>query len=802
MRHRYFTTAGACGAMLATATMAQAVTLVKNGAPQATIVVAKAALEPRAEDKAAQKINVAAHDLQTYIQKMSGATLPLVADDAATTGTVILVGKSSRTGKYNNAIPDGLTPQRNEEGFVIQGGRDYLILAGNNLGPYHGTEYAVYRCLESLGVRWFMPGEYGEVVPKLATIEVADKTERESPSFKMRNWWAHMLPDMYPQESRWKIRNGMNPDEIFATPGDSYVRYYTADAALAKTRPELFAKNLDGSTNPYLPNLTNPEAIKIAADKIKEKFRKDPNLTSVGFAPDDGLPRDFTPETAKLNQGFSQLGGREGEPTELSTSEEWFYFINEVTKQVHQEFPNHVVTTNGYANRDTPPQGVKLEPNIGIMYAAIWSDMLHAYDDPKSWMMQRQGENLQRWTKASDKVWMYNYDYTMLVTGLTPVPTVRKIARDYPLLHKWGVIGFADETRNSWMETGIPTRYIRAQLMWNANADVKALQDDFFTKWYGAAAKPMARFYDDIESAIENSRVTGHEDRVLPPLYTPELISRLAGDMGLAEAAAKTDLEKNHVKVDRLILEHLKAYVAMHDAEHAGDFKAAAAHGEKMLAFRQQLYDINGFWTLPKERGFSDKSPYGSGVWYWTTQDRVDYYNKLNAMLTGKTGEMVAMLPEKAAFSLDTQDAGRFAGWFNPDWDTAKWATISTTVPFYSQGYQEENGFPYLGYMWYRFKVDVPAAFKGKPVHLYMPVVETEGWAWVNGKYVGHRGYHESYERPIDIDLDVTDVIEPGKTNTIAVRVYTSRNAAALAAGMQGRNFLYSPKPQPAAAAK
>jgi hypothetical protein len=433
------------------------------------------------------------------------------------------------------------------------------------------------------------------------------------------------------------------------------------------------------------------------------------------------------------------------------------------------------------------------------MYAAIWSDMLHAYDDPKSWMMQRQGENLRRWTAQSDKVWMYNYDYTMLVTGLTPVPTVRKIARDYPLMHKWGVIGFADETRNAWMEAGITTKYIRAHLEWNANADVKSLLADYFDKWYGAAAKPAAQFWDDIEAAIENSPVQGHEDRVLPPLYTPQLITKLTGDIALAENSAQTDREKQHVRVDRLILEHLKEYMAMNNAEYAGDFAGAASHADAMLALRQQLYDINPFWTLPKERGFSEKAPYASGVWYWTIQNRADYYRTLSDMTSGKTGDMVALLPQMAEFKLDPRDDGRFARWYDPSRDNSKWATISTTAPFYTQGYADASGYPYLGYMWYRFKVDVPSSAKGKPVHLYIPVVETEGWAWVNGQYIGHRGYMESYIRPIEMDIDVTKALQPGKTNVIAVRVATSRNPAALPAGMQSRAFLYAPKPGAAA---
>ncbi len=128
------------------------------------------------------------------------------------------------------------------------------------MGPYHGTEYAVYDFLERLGARWYMPGEFGEVLPHQTTITVADLSIRQKPDFIMRNWWLHTTPEMAEQERRWKIRNKMNPDEIFAPPGDSSVRQFVADAKLVTTHPEYFAKNLDGTINPFLPNLTNPES--------------------------------------------------------------------------------------------------------------------------------------------------------------------------------------------------------------------------------------------------------------------------------------------------------------------------------------------------------------------------------------------------------------------------------------------------------------------------------------------------------------------------------------------------------------
>ena len=323
---------------------ANAITLVENGAPRATIVVAKSALAPEEKDAAAVKVSVAARDLQEYIRKISGATLPLVGDDQKPTGALILVGKSTLTEQRKLKIPDGLTPARKEEAFTIVGKGETLLLAGNDSGPYHGTEYSVYEFLNRLGVRWFMPGEFGEVVPARKTLAFADVNITQKPDFIQRNWWGHSTPEMLALEKRWKIRNKMNPDNMFAAPNDSSVRDFVAAPELAKTEPELFAKSFDGAINVHMPNLTNPKSVQIAAEKMKQYFRQNPNEGSLGVAPDDGLPRDFNPETVKRNQGFSELAGREGVPTEMSTTEEWYEWVNAVTREVNKEFPDRIIT--------------------------------------------------------------------------------------------------------------------------------------------------------------------------------------------------------------------------------------------------------------------------------------------------------------------------------------------------------------------------------------------------------------------------------------------------------------------------
>jgi hypothetical protein len=203
--------------------------LVEAGRPRAVIVVsgeAAEAIPTLDETKAnpatqADRVAWAARDLQHYLEKMSGAELPIVpAGGEVPAGTRILVGRSKLTAGYDAEIPSGLTNLREEEGYAILTDGDTLVLAGNDEGPYHGTEYAVSFFLHRLGVRWYMPGEFGEVIPERPTVAVGEIHEIGRPDFKMREWWAHWFAeDLRPTERRWKIHNGMNLARMHSVPG-------------------------------------------------------------------------------------------------------------------------------------------------------------------------------------------------------------------------------------------------------------------------------------------------------------------------------------------------------------------------------------------------------------------------------------------------------------------------------------------------------------------------------------------------------------------------------------------------------
>lgn len=803
---------GVVGTALAAATMvtpmAQAFTLVQDGKPVATIVIAEAAFkaEPMkpARGTAApveSRIKLAALDLQAYVEKMSGAKLPLVADTAPVDAPAVLVGRSKLTAALGGVqIPAGLTPERHEEAFIIVAKGNRLVLAGNDDGPYLGSYYAVAEFLRRQGVRWIMPSELGDVVPKLATIAWDDKLSvSEKPSFRLRTWWCNQPADMGTQECLWKIRNKMQiaDGDLIGIPGDSWLRNYLPEPKLAETKPELFGKRLDQTPEPYMPNLSNPDAAHAVAEKVLAAIRKGEaegkKPHSLGFAPDDGLPMDHTPKTMQeLHQGFVDWVGREGVAAEQSITEEWIQFVNRVADEVCKVYPDFILTTNGYANRALPPEGLKLHPNLGIMTAFIWADTVKPVNSPRSWHGQVMGADLKRWCELCPRVFMYEYNLTMLVTLLTPLPQVQKMAVNYPFYKKCGMIGFFNEARQPYMEEGILTRYMRAQLMWNTDLDVTAALADFGRAWYGPAATPGLAFWKAIEDCLLAKPSLGHEDRVLAFMYDDPLLARLETLCAEAEKLAAAEPYKTRISIDRLTLEHMKCYMAHKAAEFDARWEDASKQAARMIELRVALNKVSPFLSMPASREGLER--YYGGDFYWGALDRRDYFQKLQAMTTGKQGKLVVLAPKTARFSLDVGGVGKSLRWYAPEYDRTNWRDIETTKPYYLQGYLAPDGIPqYTGKMWYVLEVDVPAEFAGKPVRLYTPFVNCEAWAWVNGEYAGYRKYLEAYISPAPFEADITASVKPGKKNLVAFWVNTGVNRTQAPEGILGRVFLYSP---------
>jgi len=753
--------------------------LVEQGRPVATIMTAA---------QPSDNAKTAAAELQKYVEKMSGVRLTIVDDTAQVSGPVVLVGPSRLTAQIPDLrIPAGKTRNLREEGFVVRTVGDRLVLAGNDVPPYFGTRYAVVYLLHELGVRWFMPGEIGEVVPSMNTIKIGPINVTQKPDFPMRNFWEHGRGKMVAELREWKIHNMLNPDsqDAFGVPADGSIgRYLPKDKF--DTYPEWFALQRDGTRDSSHPCTTSEGMIEYVAERIKREARSGNKVSA--FAPVDGNPRCWCENCERIGNAFDGYGANERDPIpESSASNEWFYFVNRILAKVNEEFPEHIIASNGYANRDIPPEVPPHIPfdasnNLTVMFANIGACTIHAYDDPKCWQMHRQAQMIRQWCKLSDKVWIYNYNYTMLVNKGTLTPVVQRIRRNIPLLKEWGVVGFYDQDEGDWALSGLPTRLVRARLQWDTKADVDAILEDFFTQWFGPAAQPMKAYYQALEDAFENTHVHGHEDVILPSIYTDELMAVLDRQITAAEAAVTSEPYRFRVGLERLIYDLLRAYVAMMKAQHNCEFRKAAEFAGRIIELQAELNKRTPFM------GWHPFKVYESD---WEQKRMLAADAKIN----GPVGKLIAPLPLEAAFRLDPHDDGRFERWQDGAADPSQWRTMRTTAGWDAQGLHDERGRPYKGIAWYQFEVDIPKNASVEHAHLHGMAIVNEAWVWVNGRYAGHRPYMMQWFRPHSLDMDVSKLLIPGQRNRITLRVLCNADVWG-ANGIYERLFLYDRNPE------
>ena len=797
--------------MVTMASAGTAFTLVKDGKPACCIVTA---------ERPCDNARLGAKELQAYIEKISGAKLEIFADTdkSVPSGSKILVGRSRLTDAIADLkIPNGLTAKFREEGYVVRSTGDTLILAGNDAemgdsaespprctnpsvatignAMYLGTRYAVCDLLNRLGVRWFMPGEYGEVVPKSATLQIRELSVTEHPDFPVRSFFACGADGQAMTDARelWMVHNRMNPrsEFWFGLPGDGSI-FGLMPRDQVEVHPEWFALQPDGTRLAGMPCMTDelrrndpkyagqPRLLDALIERVGEDVHYRHRVTS--FSPDDGTP---TCECDLCKKKSTSFGWDSNPGSGHLTSQEYFFFVNGLLDAMGEKYPEHIIATNGYANRYMPPEAgpeFNRHQNLTIMYADITGCTIHRFNDPKCWQNRQQYNFLKRWCKLSDKVWCYNYNYTILVTKGSLTPMEKRIRTNIPLVKEAGSIGFCDQDWIDIMQLGIPTYMTRFALEWNTKANVDAVLDDFYGKWFGPSAAYMRDYYRTLENAFDNAPCHGHEDVILQTVYSPAVMARLSENIAGAEAAAGSDAEKLHVRVERLVFDHLRLYVDSLKAKQDCRFADAASKMRQMYALKLEMRKIS------KHMGWN-QTPYGMD---WEA-DRMTRLAKM---------QMLTPMPETAAFRFDKMDVGRSQRWMESDYNDQRWQIAKVDSGWQDQKLRDDedlpsmtkDGHPYKGLGWYRFTVDVPVVPKEKQAHLFCPAVTNQVWLWVNGSYAGRNEWQSGFGRPQEMDTDITRFLKPGK-NVIAMRV-DSREEYFGANGIYERPFLYVEEPQ------
>jgi hypothetical protein len=725
---------------------APAATLVLDGKPVAVVVLPADANDTE---------KLAARELVAHVEQMSGAKLDtatvapkdvdaFVAKARADGKVPVLIGRTAWPRLEQVVHAKSKTPGT----FALRATRDLALVAGIDQGTYYG----VCELLEQQGVRWFMPGDLGTVIPERKTVAVAEQETVQAPSFPSR-WF--QMPD-----KDWQVRVRCGGPTFPGAHGLPGVPPF-------KTDPELYAL-VGGQRVARQHCVSNPKVLDAVVKEVTARRKKGLGPV-IGMGPNDG-------------RGFCEcdrcrtLDGGDFDPfsNEPSVTDRYVWFFNQVLERLPPEYRDTKLAFYIYHSYMRPPVKWKPDPRITGALAPIALDRVHGFSNPVApektyakWLYREWGQRIPE---------LYDRGYwSNLADPGFPFILVHRLRDEIPACHALGVKGWRVETFPNYGPQ-LPSMYVAAKLMWDHTADVDALMQDFAEKFFGPAAEPMGKYVALMDAALRDSDHNTGSAWDTPHHYPAALRkqARALLDEGAKRTAGKGVYERR-VRLVTETFDMLEAFVAMLAHRAAGDFVTAQADLEKLDAVANKLMAYKPVPMLSAGR-FSTYVNYMNRFFRPCTEQG---YKRV----TGGN-ERAAVAADEWDFLTDPQRVGEAIGLWRADVRGGNWQKVKTSTSSWSnQGLRY-----YKGLAWYRQTVDVADKFAGKRLFLWCGGVDEKAKVWVNGKAVGISPGAAFYP----FEVDATDAVRPGK-NVITICVVNDVVNELGTGGIVAPVLLYAP---------
>ncbi|MBM4137708.1 MAG: DUF4838 domain-containing protein, partial [Nitrospira sp.] len=452
----------------------------------------------------------ATEDLQVYLYKISGAR-PETLHEGITHGKIPIY-----IGHTNAAMNSGLAnrvKQLKDDGFIIKITSEAAYIIGKN--PL-ATRFAVIGLLEDhLGVRWYISGELGEFVPHAKNVTLKEGEYIQEPSFPMR-WVGY---------GGWSLRNRMN----VGVDNKLGLHVYGAAHTFCKlvpvdkyfdTHPEYFAlidgkrKRYDG--DPCFFNqleTANPDAIKLISENASTVLKENPEIDVMTIYPNDGTNFSESKESKAFDDPNEEMTVEDinkhwdllGKEKYGVLSRRMTLFYIEVAKSILSKHPDKYVQVGAYQAYRNPPKNlnIKAPENTIVEYSHY-----DCHDRPieAGSCNASYSQDIDGWKTIYPLFSIYEYYWKLAALEL-PYPIVHSIRKDIPYFYKKGGFGLVTQYSEKNVGTLLLNYYVAAKLLWNVNADVDKILDDFYRTFYGPAWASMKAYYETLEKAVIESNL-------------------------------------------------------------------------------------------------------------------------------------------------------------------------------------------------------------------------------------------------------------------------------------------------------
>lgn len=558
------TVAGAWATVMAFAALAGAavagdLTLAQGGKANCVIVVPQGTLaeepkpDPKQKDKKPDDLPPQAatllkerrrvfrdsiNDLALYLGKMSGAKVEIAEGLPAGEKRIpIYVGAEAQKvfGPVGKAKAERVS-------FRVVAGKKGLGLYGES---EFGASYAIYELLHRLGCRWFMPTELGEVVPGMPTLVVPEMDEKLAPATVSRGMWQG--------GADFLRRNRMGRDTgniAWLAIGDGALeRFFTAQDLDA--HPDWRALQADGKPHHHALRLTHPGVAEHVAGKILAQLETVyVPILKAGLRPGYALtPGDFQVPTEDPYERPHDPEPRVWEPAagRWSVTDRCILMNSRIAERVRAKYPEVAFGDLAYVNKMMPPAKQRVPKDFHVTIAPIDFNRHHPMDWPNHPNEFTLRDLVQGWGKAGANLSAYWYGINLAELS-APCPFITKWGTDVRILLENNLSSWVPETMNGW-DSMMPGYVLASRLTFYPQEKPEAILKDLWTKFYGAAAEPMARYWTGIDRAYLEAREYAGSPFGYLKIFTPGVMKSARADIDAALAVCRTPLEYRRVKL-------------------------------------------------------------------------------------------------------------------------------------------------------------------------------------------------------------------------------------------------------------
>ena len=532
-------------------------TIIDNGYSNYTIVIP--ALATEIEKKAAYK-------LQYYLREMSGTKLKVIPENKPWQSHAIYVGGCNSAKKLNIDFP-----ALEEDGFSLKTqGQDFFICGGKR----NGTLFGVYDFLEQVGFRKYSPD--AELIPKKKLLRIPQYNITEIPVFHYRET---LMPDASdPDYAEWHKLHHRSEREK-----DWGMWVHTFDDLIPpekyfKDHPEYFSLNNGVRSSKTQLCLSNSNVLDLVILRLKDLISKNPQASHWSISQND----TYGPcECSGCENIDNQYGG--------VPSGSLIHFVNQVAEQ----FPNKVISTLAYQYSRKAPERIKPAENVNIVLCTIELNRSRPIrTDPSS---RGFVNDISNWKKLTNNILIWDY-IVQFRNYLDPFPNLHVLQPNIQFFSDSGVqMMFEQGSNRSLSEFHELRSYIMAKLLWNPDANVDAIMNDFLNGFYGEAGPHLRKYIDQMRKALVESdgplTIYGYPWDGYQTYLTPALLHEYTSYFDDAEAAVLGQpnilarVEKARLPLEFAILEISKRNVT----EAYSLFSKSRKRWEVKLGMREKM---------------------------------------------------------------------------------------------------------------------------------------------------------------------------------------------------------------------